>query len=66
MAIQEEGSVRSINCTSHKGLSQSLEVKHLWLFKDLFAVEQNVERGSELFPFLSGYFFRSVIMPPQS
>ena len=47
MPRKKEGYVRRINCTCYKELTQSVKVKYY------LAVDRNVGRRCELFPFLS-------------
>ena len=48
MSTKKNGYVRRINCTCYKELSQSLKIKYF------MAVDENVARSCEPFPF---FFF---------
>ena len=50
MSTKKNGYVRSINCTCYKELSQSLKIKYF------MAVDENVARSCELFPFFLSLF----------
>ena len=49
MSTKKDGYVRRINCTCYRELSQSLKIKYF------MAVDENVARSCELFPFLSRF-----------
>ena len=50
MSTKKNGYVRRINCTCYKELSQSLKIKYF------MAVDENVARSCELFPFFLSLF----------